>query len=60
MQGAQVHVADTNRYADSSFDSSSIYFAFIHGIQITVQIKQNSNKKTIAHYIYNITVVLKK
>ena len=40
--------------------SSSIYFAFIHGIHITIQIKQNLNKKTIAHYIDNITVLLKK
>jgi len=40
--------------------SSSIYFAFRLGIHITVQIKQNLNKKTIANYIYNITVMLKK
>jgi len=43
-----------------SGSSSSIYFAFIRGIHITVQIKHNLSKRTKAHYINNITVMLNK
>ena len=44
----------------SNESSSSIYFAFRHDIHITVHKKQNLNNKTIAHNIYNITVMLKR